>query len=74
MKRLDPDLAWALLIAAGVAYEVQAIRNEQWDHTASRTTRRWWRTHTRPGQVAFAVGWLGFAAWFTHHVIEGSNT
>lgn len=66
------DLAWAVLFAVGIGYEVVAIKREQFDRTATRTTRRWFRTHHPIGKAVFTTGWLGFAGWFAWHIVKGS--
>jgi hypothetical protein len=67
------DAAWAALFAVGAGYEAYAIWRKEFDRTASRTTRRWFRTHHPLGAAVFAVGWGSFAVWFTWHIIKGSN-
>lgn len=64
------DIVWAALVAAGIGYEIDAIRRRQYDRTASRTTRRWFRTQHPVGKAVFAVGWLGFASWFAWHIVK----
>ena len=67
------DAMWAALFAAGATYEAYAIWRKEFDRTASRTTRRWFRTHHPVGAAAFTVGWMGFALWFAVHIVKGSN-
>lgn len=71
MNRHKADhLFWAALAAAGVVYEVRAIRGQHWDNTLSDATRDLFRTDTPAGRAAFTIAWGGLALWFHHHVIR----
>lgn len=67
------DAFWAAMVAAGVGYEAFVLRSERLEHTASRTTRRWWHTDTKGGRLAFTLAWGAFAGWYAHHILEGSR-
>lgn len=62
-------LFWCGLAAAGVAYEVRALRGRP-DHTLTDATRDVFGTHTKAGRFAFTVAWGAFAAWFAHHILR----
>lgn len=71
------DYAWGGLIAAGLAFEAVALRRAVQGDTLSEFTRKWFRTGdpARPGsgskwgRRAFLLGWLGFAGWYTWHIL-----
>lgn len=63
------DVVWGGLLAAGAVVEVVALRNGRADDTLSESTRRWFRVHTPPGRVVFAVAWVGFAVWYLVHIL-----
>lgn len=67
------DAAWAALFAAGLSYEVYAIWRKEFERTASRTTRRWFRTHHPAGAAVFTTAWMSFAVWFAWHIVKGGN-
>lgn len=58
-------LGW--LVAFGVLEAAALVRRR--DETLSDHTRVWFRTRTRSGRIAFAVSWVGFAAWFLVHIL-----
>jgi hypothetical protein len=62
-------LFWLFLAAAGVVYEVRAVRGHP-DLTLSDATRDTFRTDTRAGRVTFTVAWGAFATWFAHHILK----
>ncbi|OII61164.1 hypothetical protein BJP40_06455 [Streptomyces sp. CC53] len=64
------DAVWGGLFAAGIGYELWAIRKARLDYTLSRTTRRAMFLHTRGGRLVFTAGWMWFAGWFLRHVME----
>jgi hypothetical protein len=63
------DVVWGGLIVAGAAFETWALRTARQEQTFSASTRRWFRVHTKAGAVVFAVGWVGFSAWWIDHII-----
>lgn len=71
------DLAWGGLIAAGLAFEVVALRRNKQGDTLSEFTRKWFRTGdpetpgsgSKWGRRAFLVGWAGFSAWYAWHIL-----
>ncbi|WP_031096404.1 MULTISPECIES: hypothetical protein [unclassified Streptomyces] len=63
------DAVWGGLILAGAAFETYALRNARQGDTLSESTRRWFCVHTKAGAVVFAVGWVGFSAWYAHHIL-----
>lgn len=69
IQRRRDHLFWLGLAAAGVAYEVRAIRGHP-DLTLTDATRDAFRTDTRVGRVTFTVAWGAFAAWFAHHILR----
>lgn len=62
--------AWVAWIATFAAVEGKAVLNKQEGDTLSEHFRKWFRTHTRGGKLAFAVAWLGFSGWFFGHILE----
>lgn len=64
------NMVWGALFAAGVAYEVCAIKAKRYDDTLSRTTRRAMLLDTPAGRVIFTTGWCWFSGWFLRHVFE----
>lgn len=70
MASRGDHLFWAGLAAAGVLYELSAIREERWQQTLSDATRDVFRTDTRAGRTAFTFAWGGLALWFHHHIIR----
>lgn len=65
------DYVWGAIIASGVAFEAHALRNARDGDTLSELTRSVFRTRaSRVGRYAFLGVWLGFAAWFTGHIME----
>jgi hypothetical protein len=71
------DWAWGGLIAAGLTFEAVALKRKVQGDTLSEFTRKVFRTGdpevpgsgTRWGRIAFLVGWVGFAAWYTWHIL-----
>lgn len=63
------DLIWGGLLVAGAAFEAYALRNGRDGDTLSETTRRFFRVRTKTGRAIFLATWLGFAAWFTFHIV-----
>lgn len=64
-------LAWAAWLGAFAAIEGRALLNKLPGDTFSEHTRRWFATHTKPGRVAFAFVWVGFAGWYLVHILRG---
>lgn len=64
------DAVWGGLILAGAGFEAYALRTARQEHTFSASTRRWFRVHTKAGTVVFVVGWVGFSAWYAHHIVH----
>lgn len=66
------DIAWAGIIAAGIAFETYALKNSASGDTLSEKTRKVFRVRTsRVGRLAFAGLWLSFAGWFLGHILWG---
>lgn len=65
------DWMWGGLLTAGLLAELWTLVNRARGDTLSERTREWFRTHTRPGRLVFAVAWTGFAAWFFVHILAG---
>lgn len=69
------DYAWGGLILAGLAFEAVALKRKVQGDTLSEFTRKLFRTGDAPvkgskwGRRAFFVGWVGFAAWYTWHIL-----
>jgi hypothetical protein len=64
-------LAWVAWLAAFALIEGKAIANKTPGDTFSEHTRKVFATHTKPGKAAFAVVWVGFAAWYLVHILGG---
>ena len=63
--------AWVTWLAAFALVEGVALADKDQGDTLSEHVRKWFRTHTRGGKLAFAVAWLGFAGWFLVHILAG---
>jgi hypothetical protein len=70
LARVRPDLVWASLLAAGVAYETYALNNGREGYTLSENVRSWFHVESPAGKLAFASGWLALSAWFVPHIIS----
>lgn len=70
----EEDAVWVALMVMAAAYEFECIRRGAYDRTASRTTRRWFRTHHPAGAAVFATTWLGFSLWYTRHILKGPRS
>lgn len=69
--RLTPaDRMWAGLLTAGAVYETWTLYARRTDATASQTTRRWWRTDTRTGRLAFLAALYGATTWYAGHILR----
>lgn len=64
-------IVWAALLLVGGAVEAHGIRHPGQGDTLSEVTRSAFSVHTRPGAAAFLLGWGGFAAWYTRHIVGG---
>ncbi len=69
MTEKEWDLFWATAIAGFVGLELY-LRSRNDNSTLSCAKRRWFRTHTRAGQVTFAVGYGAFSSWYLPHIIR----
>ncbi len=63
------DQYWLVGVTGFIALELY-LRDLQKDATFSCATRRWFRTHTRPGKIAFCVGYAAFSSWYLPHIIR----
>lgn len=71
------DYAWGGLLTAGLAFEAWALAHSTRGDTLSEFTRKWFRTGnpeekgtgSKIGRASFAVVWVGFAAWYTWHIL-----
>ncbi len=71
------DYAWGGLLTAGLAFEAWALAHDKRGDTLSEFTRKWFRTGypedekrgSRVGRLAFATVWVGFAGWYTWHIL-----
>lgn len=63
------DLVWGALLGAGVLFEGYALFSAKQGDTLSERTRVWARVHTKGGKALFVGLWVGFAAWFTGHIV-----
>lgn len=61
---------WLSLLAAGGTYELIGLLDPDGEDTLSEFTRWAFRTHTKPGAVAFLATSLGFVAWFLPHILR----
>lgn len=64
-------LRWGMVLVLGCVLEAESIASKRHSHTLSHATRSVFRTHGRPGQVAFTCVWVGFGAWFFNHILRG---
>lgn len=72
------DAAWGGLLTAGLAFEAWALAHDKRGDTLSEFTRKVFRTgypdrpgirRSKWGRRTFAVVWVGFAAWYTYHIL-----
>ena len=61
---------WASLTAAFAAAETVAIVRNDWSGTFTENVRRLFKTHTKPGELTFAIVWASFSIWFFGHILE----
>lgn len=67
----ESDAVWLSLFLAGAAYETYTLINKRSSDTLSETTRSVFRVRkSKTGRAVFLVGWLGFATWYTGHIME----
>lgn len=60
-------ITWTVFFAVA---EGIALANKREDDTLSENFRRLFRTRTsKIGRAIFAVGWVGFSAWFAIHIL-----
>jgi hypothetical protein len=69
MNATGADVTWAVLLAAGLVYEVAAIKSKRWKDTLSDTTRKWFMTDKMAGKWVFGVTWVGFSGWYLWHIL-----
>jgi len=62
-------IAWIAWLTAFAVIEGAALADKDEGDTLSEHVRKWFATHTRPGRLAFAAVWLGFAGWFLVHIL-----
>lgn len=74
MGKLRPehqsDAVWGAILISALSYETWALVTGQREHTASHATRRWWRTHTPAGKVAFTAAMVSGATWYVGHILR----
>ena len=71
------DVAWGGLLLGGLVFEGVALARKQDGDTLSEFTRKVFRTGDpevpgsgkKWGRIAFGIGWVGFAAWYTWHIL-----
>ncbi len=70
------DYTWGSLLLAGLAFEGWALAHSKRGDTLSEFTRKWFRTGdagvttgSKVGRTIFAVVWVGFAGWYTWHIL-----
>ena len=62
-------LLWVGWLAAFAIIEGVALHNDMPGDTLSEHTRKWFSVKTKLGRTIFLVAWVGFAVWFTVHII-----
>lgn len=66
---MSPDLVWGGVAALVIFLEIVGIVGKNEDDTISEMTRKYFRTETKLGAVAFGLAWVGFAAWYFYHIL-----
>lgn len=65
------DIAWAVILGAGLAYEVRALLTTRAGDTLSEKTRAVFSVRSsRAGRITFLVAWTGFSGWFLGHILD----
>lgn len=66
---MNPELVWGGVAALVLFLEVVGIVGKQKDDTISEMTRKYFRTETKMGAIAFVIAWVSFAVWYLYHIV-----